>query len=487
MEKNKIKAKATTNKYIELFKQFIKYKKHLLKINKNKEVESIIKKIYEGINIINSNSEKQNYSKQINKNYLYIIKGSINIIEDFWKKKCIKKPKIINNSKNFQLLNNNNYRTYQKEFYKSDFPFLNSFRKINNSEELSQHHKSRLNLTEIARSEDYLSSIINKILKKEKEKKQSDKKSIKHPLIVSIDLTNDDKTNDNNNIIKKNILNIKSCIIKANKRVKHLSNYCNYLEEIKKGIKSNKSKLKSPPNKRNKNHSINKISYKKSEFIKKELKSKSNKNEIKQIKLKSNDILFKTSSDKQIKKKNGFINKKNEEIKKEEEKEIKNIIIQKSANDFKKCKEIKNGIKDFTTCPAKLLPFALPYSVANAYLASPVLAELEDNLLTPYGLRMLSPCHPNYSQETGYVVPQYSGFLAELYLRIYGANGIDKAEKLYLNFDPCNGYNGNLICEKYDGTPPYTPDGAVIDSVAVAEIVRIKALIDKYKKTVIIK
>mgnify|MGYP002624494587 CR=1 FL=1 len=149
--------------------------------------------------------------------------------------------------------------------------------------------------------------------------------------------------------------------------------------------------------------------------------------------------------------------------------------------------QIKNGIKDFTTCPAKLLPFALPYSVANAYLASPVLAELEDNLLTPYGLRMLSPCHPNYSQETGYVVPQYSGFLAELYLRIYGANGIDKAEKLYLNFDPCNGYNGNLICEKYDGTPPYTPDGAVIDSVAVAEIVRIKALIDKYKKTVIIK
>jgi hypothetical protein len=90
MEKTKIKTKTTTNKCIELFKQFIKYKKHLLKIERNKEVESIITKIHDEINIINSNSKKQNYNKQINRNYLYIIKGGINIIEDFWKKNALK-------------------------------------------------------------------------------------------------------------------------------------------------------------------------------------------------------------------------------------------------------------------------------------------------------------------------------------------------------------------------------------------------------------
>ena len=351
--KKKNKTKTTTNKCIELFKQFIKYKKHLLKIERNKEVESIIRKIHDEINIINSNSEKQNYNKQINKNYLYIIKGGINIIEDFWKKKCIKKPKIINNRKNMKHFNNN-YRAYQKDFYKNYNPFLNSFRIINNhSDEFLQPQKTRLNLTEIFRSEDYLSSKINKILMKEKEKtkakKQSDKKS-KHPQIVSIDLESDAKTYDNNYVIKENILNIKSCIIKTNKRIKHQSNYCNYLDEIKNGIKRNKINLKSPPNKKYINHSINKINSKNSDFIRKELKSKKNekpKNEIKQIKLKDNEILNKISSDKQIKKKNCIINKKNEDIIKEDKNEIKNIIIQNGVNEIKKNKEINNGIKKY--------------------------------------------------------------------------------------------------------------------------------------------
>jgi len=352
MEKIQIKTKNTTNKCIELFKQFIKYKKHLLKIKRNKEVESIIKKIHDEINIINSNAEKQDYNKQVNKNYLYIIKGSINIIEDFWKKKCIKKPKIINNQKNLQHLNNINYRTYQKEFYIKNFPFLNSLRINNNSDEFLQPHKSRLNLTEILRSEDYLSSLIKKILEKEKGKKQSDTKKTKHPKIVSIDLTTNTKTYDINNLIKENILNIKSCIIKTNKRIKHQSNYFNYLDEIKNGTKSNKIQLKSLQNKIYKNHSINqinKISSKNFDF-KKELKSKHNeklKNEIKQIKLKNNEILSKISSDKQIKKRNVIINKKNEDIKKEDKNEIKNIIIQNGVNEIKKNKEIKNGNKGY--------------------------------------------------------------------------------------------------------------------------------------------
>lgn len=147
--------------------------------------------------------------------------------------------------------------------------------------------------------------------------------------------------------------------------------------------------------------------------------------------------------------------------------------------------KIIDGIKDFTTCPGKLLAFALPYSIASSYLAPSVLEELETKLLTPFGLRMLPPDHPDYNEKTGYVAPQYSGFLAELYLRIYGEGGIEKAKKLYQVFDTTKDFKNNLIGEKYDGTPPYKSIGAVLDAVSVAEILRIKALTDNYKKTVI--
>ena len=117
MEKNKFIKKNFNDKYIQLFKQFIKYKKHLLNINKNKEVESLYKKIQNEIKIINNKNKKNiNNDSNINKYYLYLIKGSINIIENFWEYFLLKKNRIKKTYNNIEY-SHLYYKTYQKKFY----------------------------------------------------------------------------------------------------------------------------------------------------------------------------------------------------------------------------------------------------------------------------------------------------------------------------------------------------------------------------------
>ena len=372
-----VEKKSNIDKYIQLFKQFIKYKKHLVKIKKNKEIESINKKIQNEINRINF-GEKNNNTPS-NKNYLYIIKGSINIIENFWKKKCINKNKIIDKSSNAKDFNNINYRTYQTKFYENYFSIFNSLRIIDISDEFICHNRLRKNLTDIFRNRDYLSSIIKKILIKEKGKNQYNniKKLAKKPLIISINHS-DNKTCNINDLKKENMLNIKSCIIKINEKSKYQSNYLNYLKEFKNNIKSNntKNKNKNPQRNENKKECIKQKSSKefKNTKILKETKNKNNNenniNEIKEIKIinyiknnQSNNNIYlikKINENKNIdiiKKKNNdnkcvnFLKKKNNQIKDKFKKEDKimpkhTIEIQKEKN-INKFKEIKDRIKKY--------------------------------------------------------------------------------------------------------------------------------------------
>ena len=370
-----VKNYSNNDKYIQLFKQFIKYKNHLLKIKKNKEIESINKKIQ--IEINRMNLEEKNYNISSNKNYLYIIKGSINIIENFWKKKCFNKHKIIDKSSNDKDFSNNNYRTYQTKFYENYFPLFNSLRIIDNSDEFICHNKLRKNLTDIFRSRDYLSSIIKKILIKEKGNNVNNniKELAKKPLIININYS-DSKACNINELKKENMFNIKSCIVKINEKIKYQSNYINYLKEFKNTIKDNtKNKFKSPKKIGNKNNCIkqksskdfknNKIQQENRNRNKIKTKSIENfKNEIKEIKI-INYIKINQNSNKKdnnihlIKKKNEnknvnlIKNNNNKQIKEKHKNEIipKYIIeIQNentNINRKRKFKEIKDRITEY--------------------------------------------------------------------------------------------------------------------------------------------
>jgi hypothetical protein len=97
--KNKNKS-LKNDKYIELFQEFVRYKKYLSKLGKYKEIESINKKIYNEINKFNSgkgiimkNNTIHEISQKlsINKNNLNIIKGGVKTIENYWKNNLRKK------------------------------------------------------------------------------------------------------------------------------------------------------------------------------------------------------------------------------------------------------------------------------------------------------------------------------------------------------------------------------------------------------------
>lgn len=140
-----------------------------------------------------------------------------------------------------------------------------------------------------------------------------------------------------------------------------------------------------------------------------------------------------------------------------------------------------DNVKDMAFQVWQIPAFALPYAVADSDKAAAVLLLIEEKLLTPVGLRNMDPDDPRYAKE-GFVTTFYIGFLAELYLRVLGTEGVKKAERLYLLYDnpelnislPPNFY------EKYTSKPPYEGIGAPMSAVTIAAVNRIRLLLDQF-------
>lgn len=171
------------------------------------------------------------------------------------------------NFKNIQNLIHTNSKSFNKKMSKKNFPVLNSLITINNSVEFSSTEKKpkktilKKNLTDIFRREDYLISIIYKILEKEKIEKQQQTKGTKKPEKVIINLFDDPSKE-----IYKNNLNINSCVIKSNSKKRNNNIYYNYLNDLKSkhknktncfSPKKNKTKTYCFSPKKNKNNNKN--------------------------------------------------------------------------------------------------------------------------------------------------------------------------------------------------------------------------------------
>ncbi|MBU0764760.1 MAG: amylo-alpha-1,6-glucosidase, partial [Bacteroidetes bacterium] len=151
--------------------------------------------------------------------------------------------------------------------------------------------------------------------------------------------------------------------------------------------------------------------------------------------------------------------------------------------------------KDRSVRPNQIFAVSLDYSPLNEDMKKAVLDKVEQELLTPKGLRTLSPKNPQYKGvyegnqferdlacHQGSVWPWLLGHFAEAYLKLHGKSGISFVENLYLNFEEdmtthCVG----TIPELYDGDPPHRPNGAISKAWSVAELLRMKKLIEYYK------
>ena len=145
--------------------------------------------------------------------------------------------------------------------------------------------------------------------------------------------------------------------------------------------------------------------------------------------------------------------------------------------------------------PNQIFAVSLPYSMLDLDQMKGIVDRVSNELLTPRGLRSLSPKNPEYkgicegdqatrdkAYHQGTVWPWLSGHFAEAYLRVYEKSGIHLIENLYKGFEEEMNIAGiGSISEIHDGNPPYEPRGAISQAWSVAELLRIKTLLKKYK------
>lgn len=142
---------------------------------------------------------------------------------------------------------------------------------------------------------------------------------------------------------------------------------------------------------------------------------------------------------------------------------------------------------DWSIRPNQVIAISLPYSPLDKSMAQSVLAIAEKHLLTPRGLRTLSPEDPMYvgtyggdqrrrdrAYHQGTVWPWLFGPYADAYLRVHGDTGVPHLRGMLTEFmDAVKEYGLGTIAELYDGDLPQHPCGAIAQAWSVAEILRI--------------
>lgn len=145
--------------------------------------------------------------------------------------------------------------------------------------------------------------------------------------------------------------------------------------------------------------------------------------------------------------------------------------------------------------PNQLLACALDYSPLTEKRQRKVLAIITQELLTPKGLRSLSPESPRYEGESvgnvfvrdkatfnGSVHPWFVGFYVEANLKLFGDTYIPDGKAFLENFEEeINTHGVGLISAIYDGNPPFNPRDCISNAKNVAEILRAQWLLSDKK------
>ena len=155
---------------------------------------------------------------------------------------------------------------------------------------------------------------------------------------------------------------------------------------------------------------------------------------------------------------------------------------------------VDGNMMDWSVRPNMIFAVALDYSPLNASQKKGVLDIVTKELLTPKGLRSLSPksggYNPNYvgpqiqrdyAYHQGTAWPWLAGFYFEAYLRIYKMSALGFIERYLIGYeDEMSSHCIGSISELFDGNPPFKGRGAVSFAMNVAEILRVLYLLSKY-------
>jgi predicted glycogen debranching enzyme len=148
---------------------------------------------------------------------------------------------------------------------------------------------------------------------------------------------------------------------------------------------------------------------------------------------------------------------------------------------------INGDIRDASIRPNQVIAISLTNTMVSKERATSMLRVVERELLTPRGLRTLSPSDPNYigryeggprsrdgAYHQGTVWPWLMGPYITAYVRTFGRDAGRKFATLWLeNFqqhmhEACLGQ----VSEIFDGDAPHAPRGCVAQAWSVAELLR---------------
>lgn len=148
--------------------------------------------------------------------------------------------------------------------------------------------------------------------------------------------------------------------------------------------------------------------------------------------------------------------------------------------------------KDWSIRPNMLIAAALEFSPLDREKQKAILSTVKRELLTPRGLRTLSPrdkqykgiCQGNNQEREltihqGTAWPWFISFFVESYLRIHKRGGLPFVKKIIEGFEEemtehCIG----TISEMYNGNPPHRAKGSISQAWSVASLIRACKLLE---------
>ncbi|MCM1051560.1 MAG: amylo-alpha-1,6-glucosidase [Paenibacillus sp.] len=170
-------------------------------------------------------------------------------------------------------------------------------------------------------------------------------------------------------------------------------------------------------------------------------------------------------------------------------------FIQTFLNDYGYLYDYVNGsYADPSVRPNMAIAIGLDYSPLDRRQRKRVLDIVTRELLTPKGLRTLSPksfgYRPNYlgspedremALHNGPARPWLMGFYSDAYLKVFGMSGVSYVDRMLIGFEDemTQGCIGSLS-QLYDANPPYVGRGAISHVTNVAEVLRTLTTLKKF-------
>ena len=155
---------------------------------------------------------------------------------------------------------------------------------------------------------------------------------------------------------------------------------------------------------------------------------------------------------------------------------------------------VDGQMMDWSVRPNQLFAIALDFSPLDMKERKSVLDICTKELVTPKGIRSLSPKSGGYNpmyigrQEQrdfayhqGTAWPWLTGFYLEAYLRVYRMSGVNYIERQLIGFEEELFYHCvGTIPELFDGNPRFSGRGAISFAMNVSGILRAIRLLEKY-------